>query len=584
MSFLYSQYLPVIILIVILLSVLIIKINKRFFCWVEDHWFLKRSMPHRFSTILYLLGCSLLLFALMDLRGPEELISGKTSDQKTVIMVDSSASMLAEDVRPNRFSKALLLVKHYVRKAVGQKISLLVFSDGHKKIVPFTDDYNLIDARIDTLKGLNLSRGGTGLRLALKESIQYLTTASGKKEGNILIFTDAEETDGGIELDIPDGVSVAIIGIGTSKGAPIPIRNNRGVFKGNKKHQGKVVITKLDNKFLDGLKNQIKNYRYWVATSYSLPTEEIISFFSNIHDAKDSENEFRIKPVLSSYLMIPGVLFIGLSFIFGRRKTFILMSMLLMSFLTFAQAINRPNMPQQESEEEKEPVKSEKTLRMEEKFVRGELSSNGKKALAVNLLKDNFPSDSAALYKEILDEKIGNSNKLHHFNHATALIKNKKIASAINKYKNLLDYLEQNDSEENQKIADKTKLNILKALQSGGQGSSESKDKEENESDDDNKSDGESKDQKKSDKKDDKNKEGKNEKEKEKKEDQKKDKGDKDKKKKQKNKKETSKEKKERKKKLPALLKQLLSDDNKLQKKMIDAKTTERKSRDKKDW
>ena len=49
-------------------------------------------------------------------------------------------------------------------------------------------------------------------------------------------------------------------------------------------------------------------------------------------------------------------------------------------------------------------------------------------------------------------------------------------------------------------------------------------------------------------------------------------------------KKESKQEKAERQKKLPALLKQLMSDDNKLQKKMIDAKTLRRKASDEKDW
>ena len=71
---------------------------------------------------------------------------------KTIILVDSSASMLAEDVRPNRFKKALLLVKHYVKKAVGQQISLVVFSDNQKRIIPFTDDIDLINARLERLE------------------------------------------------------------------------------------------------------------------------------------------------------------------------------------------------------------------------------------------------------------------------------------------------------------------------------------------------------------------------------------------------------------------------------------------------
>ncbi len=579
MSFEHLEYFPVIILGIVIFSILVFKTNARFFQWVEDHWFFKESYRHKISTILYLIGVSLLLLGLLDLRGPEKRITGKVSEQKTIILIDNSASMLAEDVRPNRFEKALLLAKHFVKNAVGHKISLSVFSDGVKKIVPFTDDYNLIDARIDSLKNLDLRRGGTNLAFAIKESVQNFITANGEAEGNILVFTDGEENDEGIALNLPKGISVVMVGVGTAKGAPIPLRNNRGVLTGNKRHKGKVVISKLNEKYFKSLDENIKNYNYWIATSYSLPTTRILNFFNKIHDVKNSQNDFRIKPVYAQYLLVPAVIFLALSFILGRRIIFVMVITLMFSLVSFAQNKTPLPVPAMEADE---PVKSEKTLELEEKFAGGNLDREGKLALASSLLKDNFPEQSAALYEEVLKDNISGETAPHQFNYATSLLKSNKVPQAINKYKEIMDYNKANPSKSAEDMNDMIKKNILKVLkqQQSKKGKSKSDDQSENKEDSqksegqEGNKEGEQKDKKdKQDSKDGKEKENKKESS-----------GKDEKDKKRESTKESEKEKKERRKKLPAQLKQLMNNDNQLQKKMIDAKTTKRKAGGTKDW
>ena len=290
MTFLNMSWLPLVLIAWGAFWFLVFKSEKKYFAWVADHWFLKRSFPSLLSSYFYFGGFALILLALMDPRGPEKLITGKVGDQKTVLLIDASASMLAEDVRPNRFEKAALLAKHFIKKSAGHQISVVVFSDGQKRIVPFTNDKDLVEARLDTLGNLDLERGGTGLSLALQETIQYFKDSDSAAFGNILILTDAEETDGGFDLEVPDGISVAVVGIGTAKGAPIPLRSPRGGFRGNKKHNGQTVITKLDETFLKSLGEKIEHFKYWVATSYTLPTEDILEFFNRSMKTKTARS------------------------------------------------------------------------------------------------------------------------------------------------------------------------------------------------------------------------------------------------------------------------------------------------------
>ncbi len=575
------ELLPFIIIFLLIYLFFSFKQRKNYFEWVKSHWFHIESRSSKIS--MYLLSLSLILFsmALLDLRGPEQKITGKTSDQRTIILIDSSGSMLAEDVRPNRYNKALLLVRHYVKKAIGQKVAVNVFSDGQKTIVPFTDDYDLIKARVGMLETLELKRGGTGLSLAIQESIQYFKNTSEDVIGNILIFTDAEETDGGIELTIPDGISVAVVGVGTAKGSTIPVRDRKNVFQGNKKHQGKVVITKLNEDFLKSLGDKIENYKYWIVSSYSLPTEEIINFFNRSFELKTSKNEFRIRPILASYFLVPAMILFILAMLLDFKKSFVTL-MLLISFNISAQN-------SESNEEEPEKVKSEKTLSFEKKFREGELDDSGIGNLASSLLQDKFSEEAELLYKETLPKDLESSNLREHFNYATSMLMNEKPSRAISKYNNILDYMKGN-THEDQMLEDEIKKNILKALkQSAGGKGKKGQDKEKSEERDENKDSESEKGNSEGKPEDDKNNED------DKKENKDKDDGDKNKKpsdkdteeknKDKKNKSESGKEKKERKKKVPVLLKQLMSDDNQLQKKLIDAKTIDnRKSSKAKDW
>ena len=604
MTFLNLNLLPIILIVSIGFIFLYLRLNNQFYNWIKDHWFFDRSKSNKISELFFLIGIVLLLFSLLDLRGKEENIQGKTNSQKTVILVDSSSSMLAEDVRPNRFKKALLLVKHFVKKAIGQQIAIVVFSDSTKRIVPFTDDLDLIEARINTIDSLNLRRGGTALSLAIQESVQLFKEKSDDEKdststGNILIFTDAEETEDVLALDIPDNITVGVIGVGTAKGSTIPVRDNRGNFSHNKRFKGADVVSKLDEKFLKKLEGKIKNYKYWIATSYSIPTEEILRFFTKIHKLKESENSFKIRPVKANFLIIPGVVFIIISLLFRRRKMLrVVQCFILVIFTSNINTVKADN-------NEDGPKKSEKTIELENRFIENKLDEEGKKALAAQLLKEGFSKEAEILYEEIITNKtVSKTNLIDRFNQATAKIKNKKIKEGLDDYKDIQNFIE-NNSNINKELSENIKKNIIKAFeenQGGGSGKNDQenedqenqnnkdnqkgdkgnnkdqKNKDQSNKNDDQKNNENNKDKKDQDKKNDSKDNKKNEKENDPK-DQSDKKGNKDKASNEESDKKPSKPKK-----LPAILKQLKNQDNQLQKKLIDAQTTKRKASDKKDW
>jgi len=233
MSFAHLGFLPLVLLIFFGLAFLLIRYEAKAFLWVEKYWFYKRTILNKFSSVFFLLAIFLFLLSLLDLRGPSQSKKTVVPDQKTIIIVDSSASMLTEDVRPNRFLKSLLLARHFVKSAYGHQIAVVLFSDIQKRLIPFTDDLELLDSRIEALEKKIISKGGSNIAQAISESVQYFKEASKSMDsptGNILLFTDSDETRVDFDLNVPDGISLAVVAVATRSGGPIPLKDERKFF------------------------------------------------------------------------------------------------------------------------------------------------------------------------------------------------------------------------------------------------------------------------------------------------------------------------------------------------------------------
>lgn len=628
MTVIRLDYLPFVIVAFLVFCLFYLKQNRSFYKWVRAHWFYRQSLLSRLATFIYLIAIALLLISLLDFRGKEHKIKSNIPDQKTIILIDSSSSMLVEDVRPNRFQKALLLTRHYIKQAAGQQISVILFSDYQKTYVPFTTDIDLLDARISGLSTLNISKGGSNLSQAIQESIQYFKENSGDSKvfaGNILIFTDAEETVEGFDLQVPDGISIGVVGVGTARGGPIPLRDTRNVSYGTKQHNGQEVISKLDETFLKVLATKVKIYKYWIATSFALPTEEIVKFFTQVHNKRFSQGDVKVRPVKAELVLIPALLLFSLAMIFKMQKSFVMMLMFcLLSFSnqTFAQG---------EDDEAAPPPLDDNQKSLVAKIARGEASKEEKLILAESFLKTKKIDSAITLFEENLKGSPTPEHFKSYMNFGTALIKSEQMEEGLKVYSSLIEKLKQNPTSDNQQLLKVVRANTLLAFKKDEENKQNKKDKKQQNKDQQNQDqkDQEQKEQKdemdkkdndakrgsgknsQSDKKDEKSgkdkekdqKDGKGEKEKEKEKnkDKKKDgegEGEDEQDKKDKGNQESGEDKenenqekekngpeKRLKVKLPAQLKQLMSDDRALQEKILDTSTNETgKSKKAKDW
>ena len=585
MNFLYWKWFPLILLGASCFVFYIIKYELSYFKWIKKYWFFEENRVSKIRRIFYLSGFIFLSLALLDLRGPREKIELEVPEQKTIIVIDASASMLVEDVRPNRFKKSLLIARHFIKKAAGHRISLVLFSDTQKNLVPFTDDIDLLDSRVAGLESTDINSGGSNIAQALMEALQYFKTNGGTSEikGNILLFTDGEENEEILKLNIPEGISLGVVGIGTLKGGVIPIRDQRGILRGYKNYNDERVVSKLNEKFLKDMANLAIHYKYWIASSYTLPTEEVLAFFRASYEEILSKGTVHIFPVKLEYVALPGIILLILANILSMHRTFKTLSLVFFSFI-FATALTSPSIL---ANEEKEKKPSTLNYDLWKRHKLGELNTLESVKLAENLLENEEYELALNLYEENINIETASPESM--MNYAISLAKMKQTLKALKIFEKLSGKIKQ--EEYSYLSREDLQQNILFALQNqSNQENKQSKDEKQknNENDEgknqEKKQNQQEKGEQEEDKQDQNESEDKGqEKNQDENQDEKKD-NEQNAQKEENSRDGDSQEEKSETAKIPAILKQILDDDRELQKKFIDTSTKNPQKNQHKDW
>lgn len=161
--------------------------------------------------------------------------------------VDTSNSMLAEDIRPNRLQRAKFAILDFVGQLEGDRVGLMPFAGSAYLMCPLTIDYGAFESSLDSLDTAIIPKGGTDLAAAIREAESVLSNEANHK---ILVFiTDGENLQGDAVQAAEDaaekGMTIYTVGVGTSEGELIPLsRNGKTGFIKDK--SGKFVTSHLD--------------------------------------------------------------------------------------------------------------------------------------------------------------------------------------------------------------------------------------------------------------------------------------------------------------------------------------------------
>ncbi|MBU0547204.1 MAG: VWA domain-containing protein [Candidatus Omnitrophica bacterium] len=201
------------------------------------------------KTSLMVLVVSLMLFALLRPQWGFHWEEVKRKGVDILIALDTSKSMLAEDVKPSRFQRSKLAIKDLVRNLKGDRIGLIAFSGSAFLQCPLTLDYGGFLLSLDNTGIDTIPKGGTSITSAIKEALR--SYEGGQKKYKVLVvITDGEDHEGDPEQAAEEvkkeGIKIFCIGIGTKEGDLVPVTDETGQKSFLKDSQGNVVKSHLD--------------------------------------------------------------------------------------------------------------------------------------------------------------------------------------------------------------------------------------------------------------------------------------------------------------------------------------------------
>ena len=244
-------YLLAVIPMLALLRFMMTRSRKKRLRKFGDPLLVKQLMPDvsrwRPAVKFWLLQAALALIIVMLAR-PQ--LGTKISHEKrqgieTIIAMDISNSMLAQDVTPSRLDRCKMMVENLVDNFTDDKIGLIVFAGDAFIQLPITSDYVSAKMFLADIQPSLIATQGTDIALAISKAVNSFTQEEGIGKA-IIVITDGEDHEGGAVEAAQEarkkGMRVYVLGVGSKGGAPIP-DGNGGYMKDR---AGNTVMTRLN--------------------------------------------------------------------------------------------------------------------------------------------------------------------------------------------------------------------------------------------------------------------------------------------------------------------------------------------------
>ena len=212
----------------------------------------------RKSWVLFLnlLALSLLTLALARPQWGTAWEEVQRKGLDIMMVMDTSNSMLAEDLKPSRFQRAKWGIQDLCKKLRGDRIGLLAFAGDSFLQCPLTLDYSSFLMLMEDLYPGIIPRGGTNIRRALNKAMASFKKDS-KGERVIILITDGEDHQGDVGLVAEElkeqNICLFVIGVGSPDGELIPVRAEGRRSHYLKDNEGRVVKTRLNEAALQNL-------------------------------------------------------------------------------------------------------------------------------------------------------------------------------------------------------------------------------------------------------------------------------------------------------------------------------------------
>lgn len=202
---------------------------------------------------LRLIALAAIIFVLARPRAGEKEHDETVAGIEVMIAFDVSNSMLASSTDdPNgtsRLDRARLMLEKMLGRLTNDKVGLVIFAGSAKVQFPMTTDFYTAKMYLNELNPSMMTYQGTSIAEAIGMAMNGFSPDENVHKAIILI-TDSEDHEGdaieAAKAAAEKGIQVDVVGLGSAKGAPIPLSgSNGGYFTDN---QGQMVLTTLNEK------------------------------------------------------------------------------------------------------------------------------------------------------------------------------------------------------------------------------------------------------------------------------------------------------------------------------------------------
>ena len=315
---------PVIIVIFLLVSLWKKRTQNKF----ASSGLLSKLAPNIsvFKSILklsfFLIGISFLILALVNPKIGTKLKTVKREGVDVVFALDVSKSMLAEDIAPNRLEKSKQIISKIIDKLGSDRVGIIIYAGNAYPLLPITTDHGAAKMFLQSANPDLVSSQGTAINDALDLAKTFYNNDDQTNRFLIIISDgeDHQEETKQIAQNISnDGIKVYTIGVGTEKGAPIPMKIN-GSLIGYKKYKGETVLTKRNPVLLKGVADAA-NGVYIDGNLTDKPVKAIEEIIGNAQKTAFETKQFSDYKDQFQWFLGIGILFLLIDVFFLDKKT-----------------------------------------------------------------------------------------------------------------------------------------------------------------------------------------------------------------------------------------------------------------------
>lgn len=278
----------------------------------------------RWQQRLWLIGLALIVFALARPQWGTDTQVVQQEGIQIMVALDISASMLAQDLQPDRLTRAKQTIIELMAQLRGDQVGLVLFSGASFIQFPLTNDYDTARSFLVSASPGMISRPGTAIADAIRTArTGFDTTRSSQKV--VIVMTDGESHEGNALAEAADAiannVTIYTIGFGSPDGEPIPEFDQVGNIIGFKRDAaGEVILSRLDEAGLTQIA-ETGGGAYFRASASGAEITALAEIIDRLESA-ELESRFEVQAVerFQLFLLLGILCFVAAELIPERRR------------------------------------------------------------------------------------------------------------------------------------------------------------------------------------------------------------------------------------------------------------------------